>query len=129
MRFACIAILWIIVAALPDLSADQPTSLSDARTAVEANLRTPEGKAYDEKLGPEFVGKHLGPFRQCKQSAGDDRSFWILLKLDKEGTVKELLFYPETRLASCARDPLLKDKLPAPPHPAYWVSIYMQLSK
>jgi hypothetical protein len=70
-----------------------------------------------------------GPFRQCKQSAGDDRSFWILLKLDKEGTVKELLFYPETRLASCARDPLLKDKLPAPPHPAYWVSIYMQLSK
>jgi hypothetical protein len=70
---------------------DKPTSLSDARAAVETNLRTPEGKAYDEQIGTEFVQKHLNPVRQCKQSAGDDqRSFWILIKLDKDGTVKEV---------------------------------------
>jgi hypothetical protein len=82
---------------------DKPTSLPDARAPVEANLRTPEGKAYDEQLGTEFVRKHLGAIRQCKQTAGDDlRSFWILLKLDKEGTVKEVLPYPVTKVATCA---------------------------
>ena len=30
---------------------DKATSLSDARAAVEANLRTPEGKKCDEEMG------------------------------------------------------------------------------
>lgn len=108
---------------------DKPTSLSDARAAVEANLRTPQGKTFDEKLGTEFAASHLGPLRQCKQTAGDDlRSFWILLKLDKEGTVKEVLLYPETKLGTCARPALLKDKFQAPPRPAYWVSVYLNLA-
>jgi hypothetical protein len=38
---------------------ENPTSLSDGRSAVEANLRTPEGKAYDEQMGTEFMQKHL----------------------------------------------------------------------
>jgi hypothetical protein len=109
---------------------DKPTSLSDARAAVEANLRTPEGKAYDEQLGTEFVQKHLGALRQCKQSAGDDlRSFWILLKLDKDGTVKEVLLYPATKLGTCAREALLKDRFSSPPRPAYWVGVYMKMAQ
>jgi hypothetical protein len=69
-------------------------------------LPPPEGKAYDEQPGTEFVQKHLAPLRQCKQNAGDDlRSFWILLKLDKDGTVKEVLLYPATKLGTCAREP------------------------
>jgi hypothetical protein len=109
---------------------DKPTSLSDARAAVETNLRTPEGKAYDEQLGTEFVQKYLGPMRQCKQSAADDlRSFWILIKLDKDGTVKEVLLYPSTKIATCARESLLKDKFSSPPRPAYWVSVYMKMAQ
>ena len=42
-----IAVLFLAAATFAD---DKPTSLADARTAVEANLKTPEGKAYDEKL-------------------------------------------------------------------------------
>ena len=131
MREICaVALLLLAIGAQPLLVDDKPTSLSVARAAVEANLRTPEGKAYDEQLGTEFVAKHLDPFRQCKQTAGDDlRSFWILLKLDKNGTVKEVLLYPETKLGTCAREALLKDRLPAPPRPAYWVSVYMKLSR
>jgi hypothetical protein len=111
------------------LSADKPTSLSDARSAVESNLSTPEGKAFDQQLGTEFVTRHLGPVRQCKQTAGDDlRSFWILIKLNKDGTAGEILLYPETRLGTCARDALLKDKFLPPPRPAYWVSVYMKLA-
>lgn len=108
---------------------DKPMSLSDARAAVEANLRTPEGKKYDDQMGTEFVQKHLGPFRQCKQASGDDRrNFWMLLKLDKDGNAKELLLYPETKLGTCARGALLKEIFSPPPRPAYWISIYMQLS-
>jgi hypothetical protein len=108
---------------------DKPTSLSEARAAVEANLRTPEGKKYDEQMGTEFLQKHLGPLRQCKQTSGDDlRNFWILLKLDRDGTAKEVLLYPETKLGTCARGALLKEAFSSPPRPAYWISVYMQLS-
>lgn len=108
---------------------DKPTSLADARTAVEANLKTPEGKAYDEKLGKEFMEKHLTTMKQCQQSAGSDlESFWILVKLDKDGAVKEVLLHPATKLGACARDTLLKSAFSPPPKPAYWVSVYMRIT-
>ena len=108
---------------------DKPTSLSDARAAVESNLRTPEGKAYDERLGKEFMERHLATMRQCKQSAGNDlESFWILLKLDKDGAVKEVLLHPTTKLGTCARETLLKNTFSPPPKAAYWVSVYMKLT-
>lgn len=108
---------------------DKPTSLADARTAVEANLNTPEGKAYDEKLGTEFMEKHLSTMKQCKQSAGSDlESFWILMKVDKDGAVKEVLLHPATKLGACARDTLLKSAFSPPPKPAYWVSVYMKIT-
>ncbi len=109
---------------------DKPTSLSAAQSAVEANLKTPEGKAFDERLGTEFVQKHLAPFRQCKQTAGGDlASFWILIRLDGDGSVKEVLLYPVAKLGTCAREPLLKDKFIPPPKPDYWVSVYLKLGK
>jgi hypothetical protein len=108
---------------------DKPTSLSDARAAVESNLRTSEGKAYDERLGKEFMEKHLATMRQCKQSAGNDlESFWILLKLDKDGAVKEVLLHPATKMETCARETLLKSTFSQPPRAAYWVSVYMKLT-
>jgi len=113
----------------PAFADDKPTSLSDARAAIDANLRTLEGKAFDEQIGKEFVEKHMGPLRQCKQSAGSDlSSFWILLKLDKDGAVKEVLLYPSTKLGNCAREALLKDKLSPPPRAGYWVGVYMKIS-
>jgi hypothetical protein len=108
---------------------DKATSLPDAQAAVETNLRTPEGKTYDEKIGNEFLQKHLDEVRQCKQAGKDDlRSFWFLLKFDKEGKVREVLLYPATRLGACAREALLKDTFSSPPHPDYWVSVYLKLS-
>jgi hypothetical protein len=108
---------------------EKSTSLSDARAAVETNMRTPGGKVYDEQLGKEFPQKYLNTMRECKKTAGSDlASFWILIKLDKDGTVKEVLLHPATKLGSCARDALLKGKFAPPPGPAYWVSVYMQIS-
>ena len=108
---------------------DKPTSLTDARAAVEANLKTPEGKAYDEKLGKEFMEKHLATMKQCKQRAGNDlESFWILMRVDKDGAVKEVLLHPTTKLGTCARETLLKSSFSPPPKPGYWVSVYMKLA-
>lgn len=108
---------------------DKPSSFSDARSAVEANLRTSEGKAYDEQLAKEFMEKHLATMKQCKQAAGSDlESFWILMKLDKDGAVKEVLLHATTKMGTCAREALLKGKFSPPPRPAYWVSVYMKLS-
>jgi len=108
---------------------DKPTSLSDARSAIEANLRTPEGKAYDEQLGKEFSEKYMSTMRQCKQTARNDHeSFWMLLKLDQAGGVKEVLLSPETAIGTCARKVLLKDRFSRPPRADYWVGIYFKIT-
>ena len=68
--------------------------------------------------------------KQCKPSAGDDlQSFWILMKLDKDGAVKEVLLSPTTKLGTCAREALLKSSFSPPPKPLYWVSVYMKLTR
>ncbi len=124
------ALLLLALGASLAWAEDKPTTLSDAQAAIEANLRTPEGKAFDEQMGKEFVERHMAPLRQCKQSAGGDlASFWILLKLDQDGSAKEVLLYPTTKLGVCAREALLRDRFLSPPRPGYWVGIYMKVSK
>jgi predicted outer membrane protein len=54
------------------VAGDKPTSFSDAQAAIDANLRTSEGKAFDERMGNDFVEKHMAPLRACKQAAGGD---------------------------------------------------------
>jgi hypothetical protein len=118
-----------MVTAVIAFAQDRPTSLRDARAAVEANTSTAAGKTYDEQFGTEFVQKHLGPLKECKQSDGGDlTSFWMLFKLDQDGSVREMLLYPETKLGLCARKSLTKDRFATvPPRANYWVSVYMKL--
>ena len=128
MRAAALAFAWLLASA-PATSAGSATSLADAQAAIEANLRTAEGKAFDERMGNEFVQKHMAPLRQCKASAGSDLgSFWLLLKLDKDGGAEEVLLHPSTKLGVCARDTYLKDKFLSPPRADYWVGVYLNLS-
>ncbi|HEY6945677.1 MAG TPA: hypothetical protein VI431_11100 [Candidatus Acidoferrum sp.] len=124
----CVAMVLLLMGSGRVLADDKPTSLADARNAVETNLRTPEGRAYDERLGKEFIEKHLATMKQCKPSDGKGLdSFWILMKLDKDGTVREVLLHPETKMGTCARETLLKSAFSPPPRPGYWVSVYMKL--
>jgi hypothetical protein len=109
---------------------EKATSLSEARAAIQANLRTSEGKGFDDRMGKDFAEKHLAALRQCKASAGGDlTSFWILLKLTRDGTAAELLLYPATKMGTCSREALLKERFLAPPQEGYWVGIYMNLSR
>lgn len=116
--------------AAPLTAGDKPTSLSDAKAAIEANLRTSEGKAFDDRLGTEFMQKHLASLRQCKASTGENpENFWMLMRLGKDGAVQEILLYPTTKLGSCARDAYLKETFLPPPKPDYWVGVYLNLKK
>jgi hypothetical protein len=129
VRALLLAVCFSAPAASLCFSQDKPTSLAEARAAVEANLRTSEGKAYDEQIGKEFQQKYLAALRECKESSGGDlTSFWILMKLDEAGAVKEVLLSPTTKLGSCAREALRKGTFSAPSKPGHWVSIYLQLS-
>jgi hypothetical protein len=99
-------------------SSETPTSIDVARTEVEANLHTPEGKAYDAKLGTEFTLKHSDTARLCEKPAdGDTGNFWMLLKLDTIGSVTEVLLYPTTELGACVRETMLNDSFSPPRTP------------
>lgn len=110
------------------LGGDKPTSLTDARAAIEANSKTPEGKAFDQKIGEEFA-HNIANLRPCKEkAAGDLRNFWILVKLDKDGRVQEALTDHETKMWPCVRDVISQTKFPAPPKPAYWIGIFVKFA-
>jgi hypothetical protein len=81
--------------------------LADALAAVDANLKTPAGKKYDEQFGGELFNKYQAGIKQCKGSASKVDPFDILLKLSGGGKVEEVLVYPETQFAMCSRDLLL----------------------
>lgn len=111
------------------LAADKK-QFSDAIAAVDANLKTPAGKQYDERIGKEFSDKYMSSLKQCKQSlpAGTTiDSFDMFLKLNAEGNVLEGLVHSETQFMACARTALLTGKFSNPPHGDYWINIHMEL--
>ena len=129
MRALCATVLLVAALDVCSLADQKPTSLREAQAAIEANLKTPEGKAYEERLGKEFQEKYLGTLRLCKErSAKDVRSFWFLVKIGKDGAVKEVLLYPETAIGICARETMLKDRFSPPPHDDHWVGVYLKLT-
>jgi len=103
--------------------------LADALAAVDANLKTPAGKKYDEQFGGELFNKYQAGIKQCKGSASKVDPFDILLKLSGGGKVEEVLVYPETQFAMCSRDLLLTASFNPPPHGEYWVNIHVQFKR
>ena len=61
-----LALAFVLLASL--CSAADKKQFSDAIAAVDANLKTPAGKQYDERIGKEFSDKYISSVKQCKQS-------------------------------------------------------------
>jgi hypothetical protein len=127
MKPICVLVFLLsLIGTVVAVADDKPTSLSDAQAAIDANMRTAEGKAYDEQMGTDLMQKYLDSLRQCKRTAGGSQeSFWILIKLDKDGLAKEVLLHPVTKVGNCDREALSKAKLVPPPRGDYWVGIYL----
>ena len=126
----CLAVLGALVSLGANcLSADKK-QLEAALAAVEANLKTPAGKRYDEQIGKEFMDRYLPGLKQCKQGlpAGTKiDSFEMFMKIKSSGQVADVLVYPESQFAGCTRTNLLNGKFSTPPHDDYWVNVHMQM--
>jgi hypothetical protein len=121
--------LLLVLATSLALADDKPTSLQLARAAAEANMRTPSGKAYYERLGTELVQKHKATIKSCKESAaGDLGSFWMFMKFDRDGTVREVLLDPRTKVGACARAALLNARFSPPPRASFWAAVNMKMA-
>jgi hypothetical protein len=126
---ACATLMVTLVSAFSISFAADKKQLEAALTAVEANLKAPAGKQYDESIGKEFPEKYLPRIKQCKQSLPADSSidpFDLFVRVKSDGKIQEVLVYPETQLSNCARTALVDGKLSNPPHDDYWISIHMQ---
>ncbi|MBA3912654.1 MAG: hypothetical protein H0X25_02070 [Acidobacteriales bacterium] len=122
-----VAAAFLILAVTVPLSfAADKQQFSAAIAAVDANLKTPEGKKYEEQMNTEFPQKFLPAFRQCKQSAGSSSGLDMFLKLSAGGKVQEALIHPENPFTTCARAAVAGGQLSAPPHDDYWINIHLQ---
>jgi hypothetical protein len=124
-RASCYASLLLFVALSNSLLAVDKQALTAANAAVEANLKTPEGKKYEQQLGTELPTKYVPALRQCKQSVGNSSGFDMFLKLNADGKVQQALIYPENAFTTCARNGASNLQLSAPPHGDYWINVHM----
>jgi hypothetical protein len=105
------------------------SDLADARAAVKRNLQTTEGCQYDSVISTEFPEKFQGSMQHCTKSAGekDLANFEIFIKIEGDGAVRKALVFPQTRVALCLREDVLKGRFSAPPKPGYWIKVEMQM--
>jgi hypothetical protein len=124
-------ILWLLFFNWLSASADdKPTSLATAAAAVDANMKTPEGKAYDAQIGRDLGRKYPAVMKQCKQKGqGDTRSFDMLVNVDQDGAVREILLHPQTKISQCLRETMLTDTFSRPPKPAFWFDIHIDVKR
>ena len=74
MKFIHLFVFLLLVGTALAFPDDKPTSLSDAQAAIDANMRTAEGKAYDEQMGNDLMQKYLDSLRQCKRTETHDQA-------------------------------------------------------
>jgi len=123
--FSCALVLFACTCVCMFAVASDRKQLTDALAAVDANLKTPEGKKYDEHMNKDFE-KYIPAVRQCKQTeSGSPADFDMLLRLNSDGKISDVLIHPETPMAKCSRGVLLNGQFSPPPRSDYWVNIHM----
>jgi hypothetical protein len=130
-RLSLVAIAWPLVFSCATIVADdKPTPIATAAAAVEANMKTSEGRAYDAQIGKELTNKYPPVMKVCKEKAnGEGRGFDMLVRVEKDGAVGEILLYPSTKVGQCLREAMLKDTFSPPPTPAHWVDIHLDMKR
>jgi hypothetical protein len=120
----------LTLAALPGW-AENPTDIAIARSAAQKNMKTSEGQAYYRQLRDQFSDK----YRQTKARCSTNRevtqlvNFDVYIRLQQNGSVDEVLLSPKSKVASCIREKLVKDRFTPPPQPRYWVHLDMRAGK
>ena len=109
--------------------AQKPTPVAQAKAAVEANMKSAEGQKYDTDVGTAFGDQSADDVAQCfDKSGGDTRPFVMYMKLGEAGEVQEILLDPKTKVGSCVRERVVKERFPRPPRAMYWVKVEMKFA-
>ncbi|HEY1270370.1 MAG TPA: hypothetical protein VGF08_00210 [Terriglobales bacterium] len=105
------------------------SELNDARAAVRRNLQTPEGTLYDADISEEFPEQYRRSLQQCTENTPEKElaNFEVFMNVGGDGAVRRALVSPETQVALCLRQEVLKGSFSAPPKPGYWVRIELRL--
>ena len=69
------------------------------------------------EIGPEATPR----FANIPKADGEGRSFDMLVRVEKDGGVREVLSCPPTKVGQGLRETMLKDMFSPPPTPAHWV--------
>ena len=125
---ACL-FLALALAAAGAASDPKPTSLEDALEQVKANIKTPKGRRYDTEVGRQFAQDYRAAMIRCTTSAEDKDlvSFQLLFQVARDGSVKQVLASPPTKIAVCLEKQVAAGKFPKPPKRLYWVHVVMSL--
>ncbi len=67
---------------------------------------------------------------RCTTSAEDQDlvPFQLLFQVARDGSVKQILVSPETKVAVCLEKQVAAGKFPKPPKRLYWVHVSMNLA-
>ena len=119
---SALAVAPLLFAARPAL-ADR---FDDALKTAQANLASPEGRAYADSLAARFDEKKLrDALTGCAESlpAEDNPPFTVLMEMTGDGRPSQILLRPPAPVAVCLRWILRETAFPKPPGPGYWVSV------
>jgi hypothetical protein len=102
-------------------------------TDLDANLKTPEGRRYNEQTAGDFDTRLSAPVNQCVAVSDAISKIDIFLQLDKDGIVQQVRSIPSTgtgqqlpaksadALSACLGAKLKIAAFMPPPSPSYWV--------
>lgn len=100
-----------------------------AETAASANASTPDGKAYEDKVGKAFGRDQSASVQQCAKSSRRVAllDFDLFLRVNTDGVVEDVLVRPASTLSTCVQGKLAKWRVPTPARPDYWVNVAVKL--
>ena len=105
------------------LSADR---FDDALKTAQANLASPEGRAYADNVAALFDQKKLrDALVGCAESLApeDAPPFTVLIQMSGDGQASQILLRPPAPVAVCLRWVLRETTFPKPPSSGYWVTV------
>jgi hypothetical protein len=105
------------------------STFKSATRAVEQNMKSEAGKAYDQTFGEEFARQNASSMQRCTQDAAaeDLASFDILTRVSVNGRPENVLVEPKTTVARCVQRAVRRQRFPKPPAPHYWVRVHMSI--
>ena len=124
-------VLTVVIASLLGASSSAQSTFKSATRAVQRNMNTEAGKAYDDAFGKEFARQNASSMQRCTRDAAaeDLASFEILARVSVNGRLEKVLVKPLTAVARCIRGAVSTERFPKPPAPHYWVRVHMSIKE